>query len=275
MEPAVTMVTLWGLFAGTHIGLATAPIRRRLVARLGESGFIVLFSAVAAVSFTALVSYYAAHRFDGMPGLAAGAIAPVRWGLVAVLVAAFALMTASLVSYPRSPYALFVTPPFREPRGVERITRHGFFASTAVFAVAHTLLATRLVGAVFAAGFAVLSLAGAWHQDRKLLARYGTDYGTYLDATSTLPFGAIIAQRQRLVVGELPLGALGAGAGIGVVLRLAHDQLFAWGGLAIVAAVVGGGALETVQSWRRGRRLASRSAAAVSGSARASECPGH
>jgi hypothetical protein len=50
-------------------------------------------------------------------------------------------------------------------------------------------------------------------------------------------------------------------------LRLVHDHLFAWGGLAIIGAVVGGAALELAQSWRRGRRLASRPAAPVSGSA--------
>jgi hypothetical protein len=85
--------------------------------------------------------------------------------------------------------------------------------------------------------------------------------------TSTLPFAAIIAGRQRMVAGELPLGALGTGAGIGVALRLAHDHLFAWGGLGIVGVVVGGAARELAQSWRRGRRLASRSATPVSGSA--------
>jgi uncharacterized membrane protein len=267
MEPAVTMAMLWVLFAGTHVGLATAPIRGALVARLGERGFTAVFSVIAAVSFAALVSYYAAHRFDGMAGVAAGAIAPVRWGLVVVLVATFALMAASLVSYPRSPYAVLATPTIRAPRGIERITRHGFFASTVVFAVAHALLATRLVGTVFVAGFAVLSLAGAWHQDRKFLARHGTGYAAYLDTTSTLPFAAIIAGRQRLVVGELPFGTLGAGAGVGMALRLVHDHLFAWGGLAIIGAVVGGAALELAQSWRRGRRLASRPAAPVSGSA--------
>jgi uncharacterized membrane protein len=261
------MAMLWVLFAGTHIGLAAAPIRGALARRLGELGFSVAFSAVAALSFTALVTFYAAHRFEGMAGLAAGAIAPARWGLIATLVAAFALMVASLVSYPRSPYALFATPAIREPRGVERITRHGFFAGAAVFAVAHALLATRLVGTVFAAGFAILSLAGAWHQDRKFLARHGADYAAYMAATSTVPFAAIIARRQRMVAGELPLGALGAGAGIGVALRLAHDHLFAWGGLGIVGVVVGGAVLESLQSWRRGRRLASRSATPVSGSA--------
>jgi uncharacterized membrane protein len=254
MESVVSMVMLWILFAGTHIGLAARPVRSTLVARTGERGFSVLFSVVAAVSFTILVTFYAAHRFEGLPGFAVGALAPVRWGLMALMVAASALLAASLTAYPRSPYALLSGRGIREPRGLERITRHGFFAATAVFAVVHALLATRLVGTIFAGGFAVLAIVGAWHQDRKFLARHGETYAAYLAVTSTLPFGAIVAGRQRLVVSELPLRALGLGAAIAVVLRLGHDYLFAWGGLLIVAVVVGGAAVETVQAWRRGRR---------------------
>src|SRR3989442_1163101 len=48
MEPALAVTLLWLLFGGTHIGLATGPVRAALVARLDERGFTVLFSAVAA-----------------------------------------------------------------------------------------------------------------------------------------------------------------------------------------------------------------------------------
>ena len=43
MEPALGVALLWAVFGGTHIGLATMPLRGRLVARLGEIGFTALF----------------------------------------------------------------------------------------------------------------------------------------------------------------------------------------------------------------------------------------
>jgi hypothetical protein len=70
---------LWLLFGGTHIGLATRPVRSRLVARFGEAGFTAIFYLVAALSFAWLISYYAAHRFDGAAGLDLAALPAARW----------------------------------------------------------------------------------------------------------------------------------------------------------------------------------------------------
>src|SRR2546428_5686467 len=166
MEPALAVALLWLVFGGLHVGLATRRVRAALVARLGEVGFTALFSVVAAVSFTLLVRYYAGHRLEGSGGLALGDVTAVRWALMAVIVFGVVLATASLVTYPASPMALF-TATVRPPRGLERITRHPFFMGVALAALAHVPLATRLVGAVFPAGLPPLATAGAGHQDGK------------------------------------------------------------------------------------------------------------
>ena len=252
-EPAIVVAALWLLFAGTHIALALRRPRALLVGRLGEGGFIALFSVVAAVSFAALVGYYATHRFAGAPGLGLGSVAAVRWLCMATIASGVALITAGLIAYPRMPMALF-DQSIKHPRGIERITRHPFFVGMALFAVPHVLLATRLVGAVFALGFAALAIAGARHQDAKLLARRGPAYAGYLAATSTLPMAAILAGRQHLAWRELPLAGLAVGLGLAVALRLNHAALFAHGGLYVVLAVVGGAALASWQTWRRAQR---------------------
>src|SRR5262249_55955835 len=180
---------------------------------LGEQGYMLVFSLVAAVSFTALVRFYAAHRLDGPAGLALGSMPLLRGLLMAAIVAGFALAAASLVVYPRSPMAVF-SDGAGSPRGLERIPRHSFFVAVTLIGVAHALLATHLVGTIFAAGFAVLGLAGGWHQDRKLLRLRGESYAAYLAATSTVPFAAIVSGRQRLVWRELPFGSLVAGVAI-------------------------------------------------------------
>ncbi len=253
MDPVLGVVLCWLLFGGMHIGLATGRLRAGLVARLGEWGFNGLFSLVAAATFTLLVRYYTGHRFDGPAGLAAGQVTALRWVLMAVIVSGIVLTIASLVAYPGSPTALFTTT-IRAPRGVERVTRHGFFAGVALLGLAHALLATRLVGTVFFAALALFASVGAWHQDRKLLRRHGAAYADYLAATSVIPFGAVVSGRQRVVWRELAGGALVAGVLVAIVLRTLHATILAHGGAWVVGAVVAGGAVETVQSWRRAHR---------------------
>src|SRR5207249_2578245 len=128
--------------------------------------------------------------------------------------------TLGSVTYPGSPYDQFGRRLVRVPRGIERVTRHPFFAGLALFALAHALLATRLVGTIQFGGLALLAIAGSWHQDAKLLARRGEPLAEYLSATSWLPFAAIAAGRQRLVWRELSLGAVAVGLAIAAGLRL-------------------------------------------------------
>jgi uncharacterized membrane protein len=259
MAPALTLTGLWLVFAGTHIGLATGRVRAALVARLGEWGFLGLFSTVAALAFTAMVRFYAAHRLEGAAGPALGATGVPRVLLLALVVAGAVLALASLGPYPASAYAIGKDGA-HEACGLERITRHPFFAGVGLAFGAHALLAPHLIGTVFCAGLAVLALAGAWHQDRKLLARRGPSFAAFLSSTSLVPFAAILSGRQRLVLRELPWTSLAAAVPAIIFLRWAHGSLFARGGVWVIVTVVGGAAVLMLQDWRMARRRARRSA---------------
>jgi uncharacterized membrane protein len=262
MEPAVGVALLWLAFAGTHVGLATARVRGALVARLGEWGFIGLFSLVASVAFAALVRFYADHRFEGAGGLALGRSGTAWVLLWAISFVGLTLALASFYSYPTSPYALGGAAT-REPRGLERVTRHPFFVGIALLGAAHALLATHLAGAVLFGGLAVYPLVGAWHQDRKLLAARGRPYADYLAATSLLPFGAVASGRQRIGWADVPWGAVGASAAAVLALRAAHESILAHGGVWLISVTVGGAAILALQSWRRAVRQAGRATPAT------------
>ena len=259
ITPALGVALCALLFVGTHVGLATHGVRARLVARLGEGGFFGLYSLVASVTFAIVVAYYAAHRFEGAAGLALVANPALRTVLVTMIVAGIALSVAGLAAYPRMPVALFGQS-VGTPRGIERITRHPFFAGTAMMGIAHALLATHLTGTVFMGALALLAIAGARHQDAKYLRLRGRPYAEYLAVTSAVPFAAIVAGRQRLAWRELPFGALAAGVGLAFVLRAVHASIFAGGGRWVVLAAVGGGAVASLSSWRRARRRSVRPA---------------
>lgn len=249
MTPSTTVGLCWLLFGGTHVGLATRALRSRMVARLGPNGFIAIYSAVAALTFTTLVGSYATLRDQGAPGIGlVGSWRPALFGLVAF---GMVLAVAGIVPYPASSYALFRTTSRPEPRGLERITRHPFFAGTALVGVGHALLAQHLVGTVFFSGLVILSLAGAWHQDRKLLAARGETHAELMGQTSTVPFVALLSGRTTLAVREQPWGALALGIAAMLGLRSVHPSILAHGGAWVVLAVIGGAVLATIQAWQR------------------------
>ena len=257
MTSAIVVAFLWLIFGGSHIALAA--VRERLVSRLGEIGFVALFYVVAAATFAALVTYYAGHRFEGAPGIALAGIPALRWLLMAVAVFGITLMVPALVSYPQMPSALFGQP-IRSPRGIEKITRHPFFAGMGIFAIAHMLVAPHLVGTVFFGGLLLLVVVGAAHQDRKLLARRGAAYADYLASTSAVPFAALLSGRQRLTRRDLPIGTLGFGVACALALRQWHDTLFADRGAWIIGVVLVGALVAGLNALRRSRRLTDGSA---------------
>ena len=255
MEPVFAVTIVWLAFGLTHVGLAAAGPRSRLVARFGEQGFVYVYSAIAAIVFTLVVTTYAGVRFEGLPGPALGRFPIVREALIALVVTGVVLMTATFASYHEGPYEAGVTKRrFPPPRGLERVTRHAFFAGLVIFSLAHALLATKLVGMVFLLGYAVVSAVGAWHQDRKLLARFGEPFAEYLRATSAVPFVAILSGRQKLVWSELPYAAIAGGVALAWGLRSMHDWIFAYGGALFIAAVLGGVAVIGVVTLRRERK---------------------
>ena len=163
---------LWLLFGGTHIGLCLRPVRQPLVRRLGESGFVVLYSAVAIVTFAALTHYVAEHLYAEPHASLVVSLPPVHGALLGLSIVGFSLFVTAVLVYPRLPMATFrhrVVP----ARGVQQITRHPFFSGIAMWAAAHALLAPSKVTFVYFVGVVVLSFAGGLHQDRRLIAELG------------------------------------------------------------------------------------------------------
>jgi uncharacterized membrane protein len=241
MEPVALIVACWLLFGGTHVGLATRSVRTALVDRLGDGGFRLLYSAIAAVAFAVLLRTYALHAHEGPLGFG-GFVGPgLRLVLWTVAALGATLMIAGLVAYPASPMEM-ATAGVPRPTRLARISRHAFFVGLAIVAAAHVVLATHATGTVFFAGLVLVDAIGAWHQDRKLLAQKGEAYATYCRETSIVPFAAIVAGRARMAARDVPLVPLAIGAAGAAAIRWVHPYLFAWDGMAVVVAVVGGAA---------------------------------
>jgi uncharacterized membrane protein len=211
---------LWLAFAATHMGLASVRWRPRLVARLGERGYQALFSLVAFAIFVPLVWLYFANKHAG-PVLWYVALAPAaRWALYAAMALAFVMMAAALAT--PSPVALG-GPADAQPRGIQRVSRHGLFMGLAIFAGLHLIVNGVASDVAFFGGLLLFSVIGARHQDHRLLATRGEAYRRFHAATPFVPFTGRDTLRG---LRELSPVAVGAGVVVMVLLRTFHQTLF-------------------------------------------------
>ena len=206
-------------FIGMHVFISSGPPRAWLVARLGEGGYLGLFSAASALVLGWMIWTYVAVR-EVVPTQVPR---PLAWALVGI---AILLIVMGLMSRPPTVVGGARALDADEPaRGVHRITRHPFLWGVAIWGATHAAYNPQPAGLWFFGGLCALGLIGPPLIDAKLARRHGAKWERYAAATSSVPFAAIVQGRNRLVVGELVPGLL-AGAAVFALLLWAHGRLF-------------------------------------------------
>jgi uncharacterized membrane protein len=215
LTAVAAMLALWLAFGFTHVGLASAKLRPRLVGALGERGYQGLYSLVALAIFIPLVWVYAQNRHAGAT-LWTLESAPVLLGVLGLgMGLSLVLVVAGLLA----PSPVSLAGGALEPRGVHRITRHPLFMGIGLFGLLHLIAIGSASNLVFFGGFPVFALVGCRHQDRRKLAGAGEELRDFYARTAFLPFTGPETMRG---LREFPLLALGIGIALTVVLRLLH-----------------------------------------------------
>jgi uncharacterized membrane protein len=226
MKEAFILLLWWALFAGTHIVLSSSLVRPKLIAAVGERPFLGLYSLVAFATLIPLCWYYARHKHaDPMLWRTFGGhflYLPARDLNLILMAVAFVLLVHGLVSRPPSAMMTSGTP---TAYGITRITRHPTFAAIFLFGVAHCLVNGFLSDLVFFGGFSVFSWIGAWHQDTRKIADI-PGYAEFKNATSFLPFAAILSGRQPLSLSELRWPITLLALILFYLIRAYHPSLF-------------------------------------------------
>lgn len=246
MDTDALRILLAGLaFAGPHLLLGFPPLRPRLAAALGEQRFVALFALVAAAGL-ALLAVALATSDGGGAGPGAGLPGTVRGALLVPGIAGLILAFAALRAYPRHPAALFRVG-LMPPRGIEKVSRHGFFVGFGTFAGVHALLAREAAPAIAFGVLAAVCAIGALAQDRKLRARFGDGWHDYLRQTSVLPGLALMQGRTRLQSADR-IGAAFVRALVAVVAFAALHPLWALGhGAPFIALLAAGGVFVSIR----------------------------
>jgi len=208
------------VFVATHLGLSSTRLRSTLAGKLGERGFLAFYSIVAVVAIVWLV---AAYRASGTTTALWGGDPHLRWAAFALMPIAFvSLVGGFLVRNPTAVGQESQVGAAGEGAGMLRITRHPFQWAVVLWALVHIVANGDLASIVFFGSLGAVSLAGTFLIDRKKAARLGAAWLPFANATSNVPFAAIVAGRNRLVVGELVLPLAIGVALYALVLLWAH-----------------------------------------------------
>jgi uncharacterized membrane protein len=171
-------------FVGSH-ELLSHPLRRSLVTRLGEKGFLLLYSLVAFATFAWIVVEFRAAPDDLLW------VAP-DWVWLAGAVLMFAASVLFVGSFtarnPALPGGGAMLDGGPDPMGVLCITRHPMMWSFALWALVHVAVSGRTAVLILATGIAFLALFGAAMQDRKKAALLGDGWAAWRAKTSFVPF---------------------------------------------------------------------------------------
>lgn len=223
---AVGFIVLWAAaFLAGHFFLSWEPVRKPIIAAVGERPFRGLYSVVALATFIPLVVVFAHHKHAGPMLWNLRGVAPVRWLVWLLMLAALVIFVASFIT----PSLASIGAPASEeaPHGILKLTRHPTFVALSIFGLAHILMNAWIGDVVFFGTFPALGIAGGLHQDRRMLREMGERYRRFMAQTSFFPGAALLDGRQRLELrADVPWRALAIGVMFFVVLIAFHHELF-------------------------------------------------
>jgi uncharacterized membrane protein len=200
MGMLVVAVAFWVLI---HLGVAGSPLRGALVARIGDNGFRGLFSILSAIGLAGLIYGYGAARGGGNVALWS-APAWVGWIVVIGMLPTIVLLIGSItVPNPGLVGADKLLARAEPARGILRVTRHPMLWAFALWAALHILSNGDLASLLLFGGVLIVALSGMRSIDRKRALSMPQDFPRFAAVTSAVPFAAIAAGRNRLVVSEL------------------------------------------------------------------------
>jgi len=210
-------------FVAIHVGIAGTRIRDALVQRMGENAYLGLFSLLSIAGITGLCWAYSAAPTVWI-ATPAGWTRPLA--LVLVFVAFLFVVIGVTTPSPTSTGGDARIEEDNAVSGILRITRHPFLWGVALWAGAHLLANPHAASLVLFASLLVLALGGPPSIDRKRARRFGDRWKPFAAVTSSVPFAAIRAGRNRLVLSEIGVARWILAIGLFGIFLWVHPWLF-------------------------------------------------
>lgn len=178
-------------FVGSHFAMSH-PLRAPMVARLGATGFQLVYTLVSFATLFLMVQGFGRTPVSEPLWAAGDGVWAVSTGLMLI---ASILFAGSLIGNPALPVpeAAAKKIAVKDPAGVFRITRHPMMWSFALWGIAHILVAPRLDTFILCGAIITLALVGSKLQDGKKFILMGDAWLHWQSRTSFIPFARGVA----------------------------------------------------------------------------------
>jgi uncharacterized membrane protein len=207
----------------SHYGISSRPLRAALVRRLGEKPYLALYSLIALAAIFWLARAYADAPFIQLwPTTLLGALVPL-------IVLPFALILLVAGVSGRNPTSVGQDAALDHPdaiKGALRITRHPVMWAIALWGLSHIAAKGDVASLVFFGAIAALALVGTLLLDVKYAARQGAAWQPFAQATSNVPFAALLAGHQRFAPHEIGWTRVAVALALYALLLAIHPWLF-------------------------------------------------
>ena len=193
------LIVAMAVFLAIHI-VPSSALRGRLVAVLGELGYLAFYSVASLAGIIWVVMAFNAADFSGLLWYQPYIMNHLA---VALILVGFILFIGGQTQPNPTAVGQSVATGDDPARGFMRITRHPFLVSVTLWATAHLLVRGDYNALVFFGGFLVLAVSGTLLIDAKRRKADPQGWARYSAVTSIIPFLAIVQGRNRLSVREL------------------------------------------------------------------------
>ncbi len=203
-----------------HAAVAGSGLRVALVRRFGDKAYRGAFSLASVASLWWLVYEYGHAPFV----LLWVTPRPLAFVPVVLVPVAFVfLVGAFTVPSPTAVGGEKHLADAEPAHGLLRVTRHPFLWSAVLWALAHLLVNGDAGSLLFFGSIGITALRGGFDIDRKRRRTNPSEFGRFELSTSNVPFAALLAGRNRLVMREvwLPL-LLGLALALGAIALHPH-----------------------------------------------------
>lgn len=221
MDPLAHLALATAVFLVAHF-IASTPLRGTLVESFGESVYLGTYSALSFLTLGWMVWAFVRAPVEPLwqvPGLKLWPLWVMPFSLILV---ASGLMT-------RNPTLVKQEALLRgedAARGIVRVTRHPLMWGIALWAAVHMIARGDAASLIFFGGFLLLALVGTALMDARKADTLGEDWRRFAQATSNVPFWAIIEGRNQFRFAEIGWLRIGVGLALYLVLLALHPFIF-------------------------------------------------
>jgi uncharacterized membrane protein len=219
-QPMLNLIAASAFFLLIHFAVSGTRWRDGLVARLGAVPYRGAFSLASVIGLVWMI--YAYRHAPLLPLWAAPtALRPLAF---AVMFIASLLVVIGLAT--PSPTQVGAEAQLQQggaaAHGMVRITRHPFLWGVALWALVHLVMNGDLASLLLFGALLVLALGGTTSIDAKRRRNFGERWAAFAQATSSVPFAAILGGRNSLAAAVREIGVLRPLAAVIVYALLFH-----------------------------------------------------